>query len=88
MIGDNPAARLLAILELGIQQDQNIKCRDIWRKLLNVEGGDDALLMSRLGKVMELPQQAIQIIKKTCQIRKVHTVIGMHMSIKHFLSKI
>ena len=64
MIGDNPAARLLAILELGIQQDQNIKCREIWRKLLNVGSGEDALLMSRLGKIMELPEQTIQIIRK------------------------
>lgn len=64
MIGDNPAARLLAILELGIQQDQNIKCREIWRKILNVGSGEDALLMSRLGKIMELPEQAIQIIIK------------------------
>ncbi|MBF0676017.1 hypothetical protein [Pseudomonas sp.] len=64
MIGDNPAARLLAILELGIQQDQNIKCRDVWRKLLNVGQGEDALLISRLGKIMELPEQTIQIIRK------------------------
>lgn len=64
MIGDNPAARLLAILELGIKQEQNIKCREVWRVLLDVEKGNDALLMSRLGKFMELPEQAIQIIKK------------------------
>ncbi|MCL1164353.1 hypothetical protein L2728_21235 [Shewanella chilikensis] len=64
MIGDNPAARLLAILELGIKQDPKISCREIWRTLLNVENGNDALLMSRLGKLMELPEQAIQIIKK------------------------
>lgn len=62
MIGDNPAARLLAILEGGENIQANTNCRAAWHKLLNVPDGDAPLLMSRLGKVMELPQQIICII--------------------------
>ena len=64
MIGDNPAARLLAVLEAGQQKNQNMSCREAWQQILGVEKGRDALLMSRLGKVMELPEQAIQILNR------------------------
>lgn len=62
MIGDNPAARLLAILEDGRHIQTNMTSRKAWHQLLNVPEGDAPLLMSRLGKVMELPQQIIRII--------------------------
>ncbi|MDR9497767.1 MAG: hypothetical protein RI556_01220 [Hydrogenovibrio sp.] len=64
MIADNPAARLLAILTDGHKHQRNAKCRDVWYKLLEVEPGEDALLMSRLGKVMELPDQVIRKIEE------------------------
>ncbi|MCQ8128312.1 hypothetical protein [Methylomonas rivi] len=64
MIGDNPAARLLAILEAGALQNSKNNCRNVWRELLGVQTGRDALLMSRIGKVMELPEQAIEIINR------------------------
>lgn len=73
LIGDNPAARLLAILEEGIKVEQTTKCRNVWHMILNTEKSEEALLFSRLGKVMELPDQTVQIIKanfpnqlKTC----------------------
>lgn len=64
MIGDNPAARLLAVLEAGQQKNQSMICREAWQQILGVEKGKDALLMSRIGKIMELPEQAIQILTR------------------------
>lgn len=59
---DNPAGRLLHILENGRKEGCHISCKSVWFQLLEVEGGNLSLLMSRLGKVMELPEQ---IIKQT-----------------------
>lgn len=64
MIGDNPAARLLAILEKGKEFKREDPCRSTWKKILGIEDQSDSLLMSRLGKVMELPEQIISIINK------------------------
>lgn len=61
---DNPAARLLAILEKGKQIPPNTNCRQAWLQLLVVDGNSqNALLMSRLGKVMELPEQIFIALK-------------------------
>ena len=56
---DNPAGRLLHILQEGIDIDPNTICRDVWFKLLEIEDKNLALLMSRMGKVMELPEQIV-----------------------------
>jgi len=56
---DNPASRLLKILETGKKHKPGIKCRDVWHNILNVDTSNSALLMSRLGKVMELPELII-----------------------------
>ncbi len=73
MQSDNPAARLYSILEDGKKISPNSACRTAWQELLNVDSDDQALLMSRLGKFMELPNQVIEAIKsdfpmqiKTC----------------------
>jgi len=60
---DNPAARLLAILDAGRMEPPTSSCRAVWKKLLAVSD-DQALLMSRLGKVMELPLLTVQAIKE------------------------
>lgn len=60
---DNPAARLLSIIEIGRSIPPNQICREAWQQLLNVQD-NNALLMSRLGKVMELPGLAINQIKE------------------------
>jgi len=62
---DNPAARLLKILEDGKLIQPHVNCREAWQKLLNVERSDSALLMSRLGKVMELPDLIIKDITES-----------------------
>uniref|UniRef100_Q47D46 Uncharacterized protein n=1 Tax=Dechloromonas aromatica (strain RCB) TaxID=159087 RepID=Q47D46_DECAR len=58
---DNPAARLLAILEEGQQKDANQNCRQTWNELLKT-GNDHAVLMSRLGHLFALPEQITQAI--------------------------
>jgi hypothetical protein len=59
---DNPAERLLTLLRTckGIAPNHN--CRKAWQKVLNTEE-NNALLMARLGKVMELPQITVQALK-------------------------
>lgn len=60
---DNPAGRLLNLLEEGKNIGPNVKNRDAWGTLLEVEDSNSPLLMYRLGKVMELPKQVIEQIK-------------------------
>lgn len=59
---DNPAARLLAILTAGKQKDRKLPCRAVWDELLDT-GSNQPLLMSRLGKLMELPALIIESIQ-------------------------
>lgn len=60
---DNPAARLLALITIGKTIDRGANCRNSWEKLLDVQG-NNPLLMSRLGKVMELPEATILALKE------------------------
>lgn len=64
MIGDNPAARLLNILERGKQYNVNENCREVWMEIFDIDDGSESVLSSRLGKTMALPDQIISIIKK------------------------
>ena len=64
MHSDNPASRLLNILKNGKEQDAHTSCRAVWSSLLGVGDSDQALLLSRLGKVMELPNIIINQIKE------------------------
>ncbi len=59
---DNPAARLLSLLEEGMKYDANTNCRVVWENLLGVNDSD-SLLASRLGKVMGLPEIIIKALK-------------------------
>lgn len=60
---ENPAARLLAILEKGktIAGDQH--CRTAWNKILGTEALSDKFLLSRLAKVIELPSQTSDLLE-------------------------
>ena len=60
---DNPAARLLSIIEQGKKIDVNNNCRAAWQALLSVKN-NNPLLMSRLGRVMELPELTIGALKE------------------------
>lgn len=55
---DNPAYRLLVLLEQGKAFEPSRNCREAWEELLAVQG-NSALLMSRLSKVMALPQSIV-----------------------------
>ena len=56
---DNPATRLLHILQAGQKMNANEPCRNVWHQLLATDG-NEAMLMSRLGKVMTLPGEIVQ----------------------------
>lgn len=56
---DNPADRLLQILTAGRHRPTNEPCRAVWHQLLSTDG-NEALLMSRLGKLMTLPGEIVQ----------------------------
>jgi hypothetical protein len=62
MSHDNPANRLLSILEAGGKLNKKTVCREAWGSLLDASG-NSALLMSRLGKLMELPALIIESLK-------------------------
>lgn len=56
---DNPATRLLHILEAGRGKNATDPCRNVWHQLLGTDG-NEAMLMSRLGKLMTLPGEIVQ----------------------------
>ncbi|MEL3924010.1 hypothetical protein V1481_11655 [Aeromonas enteropelogenes] len=60
---DNPAARLLSLITSGKEYPTNTLCRSVWETLLEVEN-NNPLLISRLGKVMELPDSIISALKE------------------------
>lgn len=60
---ENPAARLLAILEEGKTIPANQSCRNAWNKILGTEALPDKFLLSRLAKVIELPNQTSELLE-------------------------
>lgn len=58
---DNPAQRLLDILEHGRAHPAHQNCRDVWCKLLEVRKNDEQPLLSRLAKALELSGRIIQV---------------------------
>jgi hypothetical protein len=59
---DNPAVRLLSLIEQGKKEDPSQSCRIVWQKLLKADNLQ--LLLPRLGKVMELSELIIEEIKE------------------------
>lgn len=60
----NPAERLLRILprDKDFKNDKN--CKEVWCAVLDIPIQDEALLMSRLGKVMSLPIEIKEIVER------------------------
>ncbi len=58
---DNPAQRLLDILETGKTLPDAQNCRKAWIELLHAEENNEQHLLSRLAKVMELPGRILQV---------------------------
>lgn len=60
---DNPAQRLLAILNKGQSHAAHLNCRSVWKLLLDVPDDNEQLLITRLGKVMGLPARITQVMQ-------------------------
>lgn len=60
---DNPAARLLSILERGLEIEDAKPCRHAWCELLSVDLNDHATLMGRLGRVMSLSTDIVDNLR-------------------------
>jgi|SRR5690625_1351338 len=54
---DNPAGRLLSILEEGMRLKNNLSVQGAWAKLLAVDSQNTSLLLQRIGGVISLPNQ-------------------------------
>lgn len=63
MLYDNPAARLKAILDAGLNADKNQQCFIIWCNIFNISTNDFGEMFCRIGKVMELPREIISLLK-------------------------
>ena len=58
---DNPAQRLLDLLEQGNKYKKAENCREVWRHLLLAEGMEEHHLLIRLAHAMALPGRIIQV---------------------------
>nr|WP_313227519.1 hypothetical protein [Stenotrophomonas pavanii] len=60
---DNPAGRLLSIVERGHRIKHQDSCRESWAILLDVPANDQSLLMQRVSLVMALPARISDVLK-------------------------
>ncbi|WEP51942.1 hypothetical protein NMY27_22150 (plasmid) [Cronobacter dublinensis subsp. beijingensis] len=60
---DNPAQRLLDILNAGKSTSSHLSCRQAWQRILKVPENHEQLLITRLGKVMGLPARINQVLQ-------------------------
>jgi len=58
---DNPAQRLLDLLEQGTGYPRHENCRKVWKKILQVEGKEEHHLLNRLAHAMALTGRIIQV---------------------------
>ena len=61
---NNPAARLLNILEEGKQKNASQKCRTVWCQLLGIDVTDKITFLGKLGKVLALSAEVVDELKK------------------------
>lgn len=98
---DNPAARLHSLLLEGKNLNGNISTREAWHKILEISPINEALMFSRVAKVMELPTHAFNALaeiepdeaKEMCnhwteQINAAFSVMNMNASWSSFISPI
>lgn len=60
---DNPAQRLLDLLEQGKGYKKTDNCRKVWQQILQAEGMEEQHLLTRLAHAMALPGRIIQVRK-------------------------
>ncbi|WP_282808201.1 hypothetical protein [Hafnia alvei] len=58
---DNPAQRLLDLLEQGTKHRRAENCREVWQHLLQTGGMEEHHLLTRLAHTMALPGRIIQV---------------------------
>lgn len=58
---DNPALRLLDVLEQGQRHPASTSCREVWKALLLAQNLSEYQLLSRLARVLELPERIEQV---------------------------
>lgn len=58
---DNPAQRLLDLLEQGKKYQKTDNCRKVWQQILEVEGLEEQYLLTRLAHAMALSGRIIQV---------------------------
>lgn len=58
---DNPAQRLLDILEEGKQYNTGENCRAVWKKMLHIHQDAEHHILIRLSQMMALPERIIQV---------------------------
>ena len=61
---DNPAERLLNILEAGRRVAPGETARAAWQAVFGMKEPNDALLVSRVGKAMSLPTEAASLMDR------------------------
>lgn len=66
---DNPAARLLSILERGLELPDSKSCRSAWSELLDVDKGDHGTLMGRIGRMMALSTDIIECLENIGDVK-------------------
>lgn len=60
---DNPAARLHSLLTAGLNISRGTTCSQAWHELLKTSGSNP-ILLSRLGKVYEMPQLIVDALEE------------------------
>lgn len=58
---DNPAQRLLDLLEQGTRYQRTDNCRAVWQQILQVEGRAEQHLLTRLAHSMAMRGRIIQV---------------------------
>lgn len=58
---DNPAQRLLNILEQGKKCNVHENCRSVWKTMLEIENPVEYKLLTRLAQIMALPERIMQV---------------------------
>ena len=63
MNGDNPAARLHAILVKAKAKPNNQNCRVAWSEILNISSKNESKFLMHMGKVTSLSHEIFEFVK-------------------------
>lgn len=63
MNGDNPAARLHAILVKAKTKPNTGNCRAVWSDILNISPTNESKFLMQMGKVSSLPHEIIEFVR-------------------------